>query len=338
MRRVEKVKDKIKVLVVDDSSTARDAIQAILSSDEDIKVLATAADGVEAIDLVPKLRPDLITLDINMPRMNGIEAIQHIMAYNPTPILVVTSNQDAGIAFESLSKGALEVVGRPSLSDDGECEEFIEKVKLLAKIKVITHVSGKRKKSEGERGEIVAIGSSTGGPQALSKILSSFPSNLSAAVLIVQHISEGFTDGLVKWLKNLSGIEVKEACKDDIISPGLAYVAPTGHHMEVANGGKISLTDGPLIEGQRPSADVLLSSVGKKYGSRCIGVILTGMGSDGARGIKAIKDCGGATIAQDEESSVVFGMPKAAIELGAVDKVLSLDSIAGEVLGLLGSD
>jgi two-component system chemotaxis response regulator CheB len=346
------VRDKTRVLVVDDSSLARSIITTVLSSSEGIEIVGEAANGQEAIELVPRLRPDIVTMDIIMPIMDGLEAIQYIMASNPTPILVVTSNREASVAFQAISSGALEVMQKPDLSLGPEqWDGFVERVRLLSKVKVITHLRGRKALKKGEkieisppapetrliprRGWVVSIGSSTGGPGALSSVLAPLPRDLSVGLVIVQHIAEGFVEGLVEWLNTVTELEVRKATAGQTIVPGEVYIAPTGRHMIVTMDGKIGLHDGPPVEGQRPSVDVLFESVCKCYGPRSVGVLLTGMGRDGAQGLKKIREAGGKTIAQDEETCAVFGMPKAAIELGGVDMVLPLPAIAGEIVHLL---
>ena len=350
---------KIRVIIVDDSSLVREILQVVLSLDNDIEVVGHAKNGKEAIDLASTLRPDVITMDISMPEMDGIDAIEHIMAYHPTPIMVLTSLSDAGLAFRSLSKGALEVVEKPELDDD-KCREFVKQIKQLSKVKVITHISGRLKRGrertpvaepppkektlkKGIPGRIiqpekkvVAIGSSTGGPKVLGHILSSLPGDIASGILIVQHISDGFVGTLVDWLDDISEIRIKEAEDGESVLSGVAYIAPAGLHLAVSNG-RISLDNSASVEGQCPSADFLFSSVAREYGPRSIGVILSGMGKDGALGIREIRDAGGFTIAQDEKSCVVFGMPKVAIELGGVQEVLPPESIPSEILRQLSS-
>lgn len=337
-------KKKIRVMITDDSAFARDIISTILSSDPDIEIAGMACDGQEALDRIMDIKPDLITMDIVMPRMGGLEAIEHIMAFYPTPILVVTSQQDAHIAFQALNKGALEVVEKPSFEKMGirqEQEEFISKVKLLSKVKVITHLSGRkgrpqtsvtpREMTVSTTSKVIAIASSTGGPKVIAKILAQLSADIGVSVLLVQHIADGFSQSLVDWLDGVSPIKVKLAQSGEKIEPGKVFIAPTGQHMEVKQKGIISLTAGPPEEGQRPSANVLLRSVAKTYGRSAMGVILTGMGNDGAAGILEMKRSGAKTVAQNEESCVVFGMPKVAIEMGAIEKVLAIDGIAEEI-------
>ncbi len=344
----------IKVLIVDDSAVIRDAILNTLENEEGIKVIGTASNGKEAIDLIPVLKPDIITMDIVMPIMDGLIATEHIMAYHPTPILVITSllPQDMKIAFKALNAGAVDVVERPTISELSKPaskvrKQLIDKVKLFANIKVITHLVGRLPKKEvsevrpavpvrpvEQHGhfKIAAIASSTGGPKTVRKILAKLPKDFSMPIVIVQHISPGFTKGLVDWWNNECAIEIKEGKDGEKLCPGVVYVAPSFVHMLVTMDEKIKLEDTPPVGGHKPAGNVLLSSVAKVYGQSTIGVILTGMGDDGAMGIKAIREAGGFTIAEDEESCAIFGMPKAAIEMGVVDKVLSLEAISDELI------
>lgn len=341
----------IKVLVVDDSALIRDAIINTLESEEGIKVIGTAGNGKEAIDLVPKLKPDIISMDILMPIMDGLQATEYIMAYHPTPILVVTSLlcKDMEIAFKALNAGALDVIERPSISELSKPtsklrKQLIDKIKILASVKVITHLGGRFPKKEKAllpsppltkeemRFKIIAIASSTGGPKTVRNILSKLPPDFPIPIVIVQHISDGFTKGLVDWWNNECEIEIQEAKDGERLRKGVVYVSPSFVHMTVTKNGRIKLEDSPPVGGHKPSANVLLSSVAEAYPQSAIGIILTGMGDDGAIGIKAIKEAGGFTIAQDEESCAIFGMPKVAIEMGVVDKVISLDAIPDEIM------
>lgn len=339
---------KTRVLVVDDSSFVRDIITMILQQDPEIEVIGQAENGQIAIELVESLRPDLVTMDIMMPVMDGLSAIQHIMAYQPTPILVVTSSSEAEVAYKAIANGALEVMQKPDLSgDEAEWMGFTRRVKLLAQVKVITHVRGRGAASTqvlpfmgaaaqaSSRDRLLAIGASTGGPAALAKLLGGLPPDLGVGVVIVQHIADGFVPGLVSWLSTVTILNVKAAEEGEKIEPGTVYIAPTGAHTVVSSGGRLCLLDAPPVDSQRPAVDVLFESVQKQYCQRSIAVLLTGMGRDGARGLKAIRDAGGRTIAQDEASCVVYGMPKAAVELGAAEQVLPLTDIPRAVIKLL---
>lgn len=344
----------IRALVVDDSPVMCKAIIDILNSDSQIIVAGVAHNGKEAVELVPKLKPCIITMDIHMPVMDGLEATKQIMAYNPTPILVMsTSVFETGTnkAFKALSYGALDVVekGKIDIIGDKKCgRELIERIKFLSKIKVIHHPLARlERKPEGKKeavvkvfqkealDRIVAIVASTGGPLALLEILKSLPREIPCGIVIVQHITEEFVKGLADWLNNECEIEVKIAKNLEEIRHGVAYIAPSNFQMRAREDNKIRLTDEPPYNGHWPSGDVLLESVADIYKERAIGVILTGMGNDGARGIRAIKQMRGKTIAQDEKTSVIFSMPNSAIELGAIDTVLPLENVAGGILRML---
>lgn len=335
----------IRVLVADDSSFARELITEILSTDAEIKVVGVAENGLEAVEKVRELKPDVVTMDIEMPVMDGLEAIEHIMATDAVPILVVTTRGDAQTAYTAISKGALELVVKPEVNIDA-AREFIEKIKMLSKIKVITHISGKHissgaipvKRTElkiSSTDKVVAIASSTGGPEALSVILSALPAKLPCPIVIAQHISDGFVSGMVEWLKNITKLNVKVAAEGETITPGVVYISPSERHMTIDRSKKIVLVNRKPKDIYRPSCDMLLSSVAGVYGPKSIGIILTGMGSDGVNGMKKIKEINGITIAQNEKTSIVYGMPKVAIESGCIDKILPVNEISEEIVSLV---
>ncbi len=335
---------EIKILVVDDSPFARELIIDILSSDKELKVVGEAVNGLEATQKVRDLKPDIVTIDIEMPVMNGLDAIEEIMAANAVPILVVTTHGDAKTAYDAISRGALDLVAKPDVSREG-AREFIGKIKLLSGIKVITHIGGssmmEAKPAEkfsfgaGEMDRVVAIAASTGGPEALSIILSSLPAGFPFPVVIAQHISEGFVAGMAEWLGKLSRLNVKPAAEGELLLPGTVYIAPSEKHMEVTGAKTVALTERQDKDIFHPSCDRLLLSAAGVFGSGTLGVILTGMGSDGVQGMEKIRKAGGVTIAQDEKTSVVFGMPKIAIEKGCIDKVLPLGEISGEIVRIM---
>lgn len=338
---------KVRVLVADDSPTVRLMLCRMLEKDDDIKVVGTAADGREAIEQVETLGPDLVTMDVNMPVLDGLSAIEHIMAYNPVPVLVVSSvidKENTANAARALGAGAVDVIGKPTPSS---LEEFDDigadlraRIKMLSRVRVITHPRARllnhiydvptivptKESAAGCR--LVAIGSSTGGPQALQRILCSLPSDFCAGIVIVQHITAGFTDGLIEWLGGSTSLKVKKGTDGHLIEPGEAIIAPDGIHMTVTSAGRIQLVQRQLPGPHKPSIDVLLESVADAYGSSAVGVILTGMGRDGAQGIKAMHDHGGRTIAQDKNTSVIFSMAKEAIKLGGVDRVVPLSEVS----------
>ena len=333
---------KIRVLITDDSGLVRDLIKAIIDMDPEMEVVGEASNGHEAVERVRTLRPDIVTMDIEMPEMDGLEAIEQIMAENAVPILVVTTRGDAKTAYAAISKGALDLVVKPDVNIE-DAHEFVSKLKLLSKVRVVRHISGslspKRPVSielpafqGGMSDRVVAIATSTGGPEALSVILSRLPDKFPAPIVIAQHISEGFVGGMVGWLKTLSRVEIKVAADGEYLKPGTAYVCPSENHMRINSSGMISFVERHPKDIYRPSCDMLLSSVAEAFGKKAIGVILTGMGSDGVLGMKKIREAGGRTIAQDEKTSVIFGMPKLAIESNSIDRVMPLDEISGEIV------
>lgn len=345
--------DKIRVLVVDDSALMCRLLSDIFNADADIEVIATARDGQDALDKVLSLRPDVVTLDIEMPRVSGLEALEHIMAWQPTPVLVVSGVQQAGLAVAALERGAFDFVAKPS----GPISMDLHRVQddLLTKVRLAAAADASRLQSlastrsalfrpnQGPKTararQAVVIAASTGGPQALHVVLSSLPADLPAAVLVVQHMPPGFTRSLAERLDQASSLRIKEAQEGDAVLPGHGYVAPGGSHMvveELASGKVIvRLSQSPPVLGLRPAANLTLDAVAKLYGAGSVGVILTGMGTDGTEGLLAVKAAGGLVVAQDQDTSVVYGMPRAALESGCVDRVLPLDQIATEIVNLL---
>lgn len=333
----------IQVLLADDSPLARKFFSDIISSQADMRVAAEAENGREAVDLTLRLRPDIVVIDAIMPVMGGLEAVEEIMALAPTPILVLSSTLDdseVDLAFKAIKKGALDVMNKPAPCAEGNVCEFsvalAEKIRLLSRIKVIHH----RRIPQGEKEPrrdfpkcaktILAIGASTGGPRAVAGILRELPADFRGAVFVVQHISKGFAPGFAYWLTKESLLPVKLAEEGDEIRPGRVLVAPGEKHMLLENG-LVRLSDGPPVNSCRPSIDVFFSSLADADPDRTLGVLLTGMGKDGARGLSLLRKSGGATIVQDEESCTIFGMPKAAITMGAADQILPLSRIAEAV-------
>ncbi len=327
---------RIRVLIVDDSATMRGILTATLSRDPDIEVIGGAQDAFEAREMIKHLNPDVITLDVEMPGMNGIEFLEKIMRLRPMPVIMVSTLTQAGATttIEAMALGAVDAVGKPHFSD------LTEKVKCAA---------GARLRSLGERpraveartdytpgNKLLAIGSSTGGVEALLEVISSFPENCPPTV-ITQHMPPGFTASFAARLDRMCKPKVSEATDGAILQVGQIYLAPGGErHMEVVGGTvpRVRLTEGPTVSGHRPSVDALFRSVAKAYDRRAVGVILTGMGRDGAEGLLDIRKAGGRTIGQDESSCVVYGMPKAAFEIGAVEKQARLSQIANAALDL----
>ena len=338
--------NKIKVLVVDDSALMRLLISDMLASDLALEVVGAASDGYQAIVEIEILKPDIITLDVQMPALDGLEVLKRIRQECPTKVIVVTGLKNSDVAYEALSLGAIDFVSKPSgpysPDIDEVKEELIEKVKMaasvnLAKVMPSTN-SYKFKTGIVKRSvvlkKIVAIGASAGGPPALEKVLSALSAGLPASFLVVQHLPAGFVKSLVKRLNFLAPFEVREARGGEPIEPDVVYFAPSGYHLTVARSKgccSLKLDKSRPVCGARPSIDKLMASVAAYCGKRAIGVVLSGMGRDGASGMKAIKARGGKTIVQDEKTSVVFSMPKAAIAEDAVDKILPLDRIAKEI-------
>lgn len=329
----------IRVLLADDSLLVRAVLKDALKHSGDMTVVGEATNGVEAVALNEALKPDLIIMDILMPVMSGLEATETIMAKLPVPILILSAtldDTDVKLAFTAIKKGALDVMGKPALSTGTDQSEFVarllEKIRLLARIKVIHHLQRSREagvvaipKPATSR-SILAIGASTGGPRAVLSILRTLPPAFSAAVFVVQHISSGFAKGFAHWLDIECQLPVRLAEAGDRPQPGIVLVAPTDCQMRLESG-TVKVLDAPAVNCCRPSIDVFFSSLASDKAPDTVGVLLTGMGRDGAQGLAEIRNNGGFTIVQDEKSCAVFGMPKAAIALNAADEVLSLEAI-----------
>ncbi|MHB8170457.1 MAG: protein-glutamate methylesterase/protein-glutamine glutaminase [Thermincolia bacterium] len=343
-----------KVLIVEDSAFMRKIITNILTADPQLEVVATARNGQEGVQLCAELKPDVVTMDIEMPVMDGLIALEQIMEKNPVSVVMLSSltSEGADATMKALELGAVDFVCKPSGAislDLGKIkEEIVLKVKIAAQAKVrvgqsvrllpnlpklaasVTHEVKKLNK-------ILAIGTSTGGPKALQEIIPLLPRSITAGIVIVQHMPKGFTKSLAERLDSLSQITVKEAEDGDELVPGLALIAPGDYHMEVQRvGGKtvVKLNQQPPVGGHRPSVDVMMKSVANA-GLVNIGVILTGMGQDGVEGMELIKSKGGQTIAQDKETCIIFGMPKVAIEHKCIDKIVPLPKIALEIMKML---
>jgi two-component system chemotaxis response regulator CheB len=408
----------LKILIVEDSEIASDILTQALQSDSKLQVVGIARNGREALELVPRLKPDLITMDVWMPVMDGFETVERIMATHPTPILVITSSslkEDVQLSMRMLEAGALDVMEKPSLNDENQWayqqRELVSRVKLLAGVKVITHLRGRRnygqsqslpsssknsdpippgqpksqilpfnnskapKSTETSQSQVtankteakpvteavspfrptphhnsaepikatfptepyyrvIAIASSTGGPTALLRILQALPLNLPCGIMIVQHISDGFTQGLVDWLQRETSLKIKMAQNGDRVLPAQVLIAPDGRDMVVNSNYQIAT----LKDSQNllcPSADVMMRSVAQVYGAQAIGIVLTGMGNDGASGLLAMSKAGAYTLAQDEASSLIYGMPKAARDNGATREIINLGNIANRLVQLL---
>jgi two-component system chemotaxis response regulator CheB len=335
----------IRVLIVDDSAVVREILTSLLESDPDIKVIGQATNGAEAVEQTALLRPDLVTMDLVMPGMDGMEATKRIMARHPTPVLFLSSyfgTEGSYTRVDALAAGALDIVEKPALMPDWRWRTtsftLIEKVKALSKVPVIAHIHGARRllaldqahadAYAGPAADVVAIGASSGGPRVLEELLSSLPATFALGLLVVQHMTDGFTTSMLKWLQEKCALPIKVAQEGDAIVPRCVLFTPESSHMIVMPGGRVHLSNDEPVNGHRPSVDVTFASVAKVYGARSAGILLTGMGSDGATGLLAIRMAGGITLVQDEQSCAIFGMPRAAIELGAAQQVLPIAGLS----------
>jgi two-component system chemotaxis response regulator CheB len=392
--------DPVRVLIVDDSALMRRVLRSILERDSHILVVGEATNGREALEQVAVLRPNVITMDVRMPVMDGLETTEQLMAYYPTPILVITaslSSYDIDITFQMLGAGALDVMEKPRLSDqtalDNHGIELIRRVKTVARMRVVTHLRGRRRADAAEasgnierpshqrsvsapaalalapstnniarpvkhtparsRGTgmlskpqkparrrqtgmlvypLLVIGASAGGPRVVYQLLASLPLPFHAAVVVVQHIAEGFGAGMAEWLSGAGTLMVRLAQEGMPLEVGTALVAPDGIDLLIEKDGRIHLDNAPLrVQRSRPSVDITMQSAAQVFGKQTIGVLLTGMGRDGALGMQAIHAAGGYTIAQNEASAPIYGMPRAAVELGVVDEVLAPEDMVAAI-------
>jgi two-component system, chemotaxis family, protein-glutamate methylesterase/glutaminase len=348
--------DKIKVLVADDSQVTRMLLVQLLNSDPCIRVIGAVNDGQAALEFLEAgvQRPDVVVMDIHMPRLDGFEATRRIMETQPLPIIICTataSPQDLAVAFRSMEAGAVACVEKPvALGADFEprLRNLLQTVRLMSEVKVVRRwnrsrsaptmppasSSGKPRASAGVK--LIGVGASTGGPPVLQTILSGLPKDFPVPLLIVQHIARGFLPGMVDWLGQTTGLRVHIAAHGATPLPGHAYVAPDDFHLAADARGHLVLAREPAESGLRPAVSYLFRSLADSYGANAVGVLLTGMGRDGATELKRMKDHGAYTIAQDRDSSIVHGMPGAAIELGAASQVLAADKIAGALIARIG--
>jgi two-component system chemotaxis response regulator CheB len=359
---------RMRVLIVDDSAFMRKVLQGIVASDPQLEMCGEARDGRDAVTQTEVLKPDVISMDINMPHMDGLQATEIIMSTNPHPILIVSSESREGaeVTLKALQLGAIDFVAKPKGGVDLDMssveEEICRKLKMAAKVRVVRTATRSKLQHEvasasprteptpsrfGQQTEqngraaavptparsatgkfpIVVMAASTGGPATLMKVIPQFPKDFPGALVLVQHMPGNYTAQFSKQLAEVAQMRVKEAESGEIMVPGQIYVCPGSHHMRVSPSGRVSLDDGPRINGYRPCADVALESVAEFAGPMAIGIILTGMGNDGVKGVQAVRAAGGHTIAQDESTAVIFGMPQEAIQTGAVDQVLPMDWI-----------
>jgi two-component system chemotaxis response regulator CheB len=340
---------KIKVLIVDDSAIVRKIFSEELSRYPDIEIVGTAPDPYVARDKIVALKPDVITLDIEMPRMDGITFLRKIMKHYPLPVIIVSSLTPKGgkLTLEALDIGAVEVIAKPGAAYTvGDMSaQLAEKIRAASRARLVKQDSGRENGGAPEpiralaqtTNKVIAIGASTGGTEALKTVLTKMPVN-APAIVIVQHMPASFTTAFAERLNSLCPMTVKEAKHNDSVTQGTVLIAPGNFHMLLRRSGAryyVEVKEGPMVHHQRPAVDVLFRSTARYAGANSIGVILTGMGADGAVGMLEMKKSGARTIAQDENSCVVFGMPKEAIKLGGADKVLPLDQIAGELVRMM---
>lgn len=341
----------IRVLVAEGDAEVRRRIVALLRADPALDVVGEVAEGCEAVDATERLRPDAIVMDIQLPGVDGYEVTRRIMRVVPTPIIMISEHADdlERRAFEALAAGALVLVGKPRGTGPEAVQRerrLIATVKLMAEVKVVRRWGPRgaaeqttRPRTPARRHGIhlVAIGASAGGPPTVAEILRGLPAGLACPILLVQHIADGFAEGLATWLDRTTPLTVCLAEHGAQVHPGMVYVAPDGTQMGITSDGRLALTNGGEIDGFRPSASYLLRSVADTYGAAAVGVLLTGMGRDGAAGLLELRRRGGVTIAQDKESSVVFGMPGEAIRLGAAEHVLPPKLIAEAIVDMVGA-
>jgi len=343
---------KIKVLVVDDSAFATATISKKLGSDADLLVIGSAGNGIEAIEKIKAMKPDVVTLDVAMPQMDGITALTHIMSECPVPVIMLSAltTENAETTIRALEIGAVDFFLKPSVlspaGDGTQTGSLVEKIKIAAKVGMFSQKFLSRREAFVDKNiadtkpgkssfaNVVVIGSSTGGPRALAQVVPLLPRDINAAILLVQHMPPVFTKSLAERLNQSSQIRVREAQQGDKLEAGLALLAPGGYHMLVNRDNTIILNQEPPVLGVRPAVDVTMRSAAEKYGSAVIGVILTGMNCDGTQGSFHIKQAGGRILAQDKETSAVYGMPMSVYKAGYVNKVLPIDGIAGELVRL----
>lgn len=344
----------IRVLIVDDSASVRTLFKEMFERESDFEVVGCAEDGDAALSMVRNLKPDVVTMDVKLPDDDGFTVTRRIMEQYPVPIVIVSavySSTDAELGFRLLDTGALAFHDKPGFTSPDfpeRMDEIIMTVRLMSEVRVVRRKSrfrfdGNRLARQNNFPEIskcshirlVCIGASTGGPQAIKQVLMDLPERFSVPVAIVQHMSGGFIEGMINWLKDMTGHDIRIASSGEILQPGVIYFGPEDYHFEVASNLMAVLSQRAPVNGIRPTVSALFSSAATAVGSECIGVLLTGMGRDGADELLDIRKAGGHTIVQDEETSIVFGMPGEAARLGAAEKILPLDKIGAEIVELV---
>ena len=347
----------IRVLVVDDSALMRRLIPQLIESDSELHVVATAMDGAFALKKIEEHRPDVITLDLEMPRMDGIETLRQIMRVHPVPVVVVSAHtrQGAATTFKALHMGAFDFIAKPrDVLAEGMQEiagDLIQKIKAAAssqlRRRTLASAAGSSRKPKRAAAstlvpakKVIVIGISTGGPNSLEYMLGQFPAEFPAAIVVVQHMPAGFTEPFARRLNESCALEVKEAQSGDILAAGRVLICPGDRHIKVRRmplGNVVVLSSDGRVNGHRPSVDVLFHSTAAEFGANAVGVLMTGMGEDGAEGLGAMKASGAYTLAQDEASSIVFGMPRAAIERGYAQRIVALEDMANTLIAHCGS-
>src|SRR5690554_1366959 len=337
----------IKVLVVDDAPFMRMIFKQVIEKDSELKVISHAENGQIALEKIKEIKPDVITLDIDMPVKNGLETLRDIMSFpEPIPCIMVSALDDKETVLKALDLGAFDFIAKPSKPHTSNIEEI--KDKLIKQIKAAASVQNATKDIEpiitfdednllkiSDKYPIIAIGSSSGGPRALNKILPVFPANFPAAIVIVQHMPRGFTNSLAKRLNQESAITVKEASQNDRLKPGQALIAPGGFHLEINDKETVNLNKTPPIHSVRPAVDIMMTSLAQNFKDRVIGVILTGMGTDGAEGMKIIKENKGYGIIEDRSTAMVYGMPQAVEKAGAYDEIAPIHQIPSRLIKVI---
>ncbi len=342
----------IKVLIVDDSASIRELFTEMFEREDDFEVVGCADDGASALDMVKEFSPDVVTMDVNLPDYDGFTVTRLIMEECPVPIVIISavySSSDAELGFRLLDTGALAFHDKPAINSSDFSDrmaEIVMSVRLMSEVRVVRRksrfsrmanppfakFSSSISTSTDSTGKVVCIGASTGGPQAVKQVLMSLPIDFCAPVLVIQHISGGFTEGMVNWLKDNTGHNIKIAEHGEKLTSGVVYFGPEGKHLEINGEREIRLTNSPPVNGIRPTVSALFESAAHNLGSSVVGVLLTGMGRDGADELLDIRRCGGHTIAQDQETSIVFGMPGEAVKIGAAIKILPIDRIGEEIV------
>ncbi len=347
----------IRVLVADDSATTRQWLVFLLREDPEFQVVGEAKDGLEAVELTLKLRPDIVAMDIVMPEMDGIDATKRIMAVLPTPIVIVSNVENVGeirVSLQALKVGALTVIKKPAgpgeVDNNLDSSIFVSTLKIMSKVKLVPHwPKSPREKNEtlprifskkfpeGKNGRVIAIAASTGGPAALNRIFSELPGDFPVPILVVQQMAKGFVAGCVAWMNENSSLRIKVAEEGERPEPGTVYLSGESAHLGVSDQSTLFYSPAEPIVTYRPSGTFLFESAAKVYGSSTLALVLTGMGVDGAAGLNAVKKAGGWIMAQDQESSAFFGMPEAAIKTGCVNLVLPLPEIAPLLMQIMSS-